>query len=172
MKQHDDDPVSVAAEGGHAETPVAPPNDASIASSAAATRRRSAHNLDLVNAATLDDTVDTDGKSSEARRDLPLNRDNVVGSNASLDDSVAAPVEGLAGIDSRGGNLPLIDPGSDHRVEYLGTVTESDEWRDGRDALAASTETPHGEPDADNFDHHPAGRARVAQVVRITPKKA
>jgi hypothetical protein len=182
MKQHNEGPASAdtaagAKSGTPAGTPavapdVAPRGDASLAASAEATRRRSSHNLDVVNAATMDSSVDTDGKSSDARRDLPLNRDNVVGSNASLDDSIEAPAEGLAGIDSRGGNLPLIDPGSDHQVEYLGTVTESDEWRDGEDALAARADNPHGEADANDFDHHPVGRERVTQVVRISPKKS
>jgi len=142
--------------------------DESIASSAAATKRRDTHNLDVMNSGTMDSTVDTDGKTSDARRDLPLSRDNVVGSNASLDDSIETPAEGLAGIDSRpAGNRPQIAVGSDYQVDYIGTVVASADWRDGGDL----TQTPELEAETRDFDHHPVGRERVAQVVRITRKK-
>jgi len=145
--------------------------DESVASSAAATRRRSAHNLDVVNAGTMDSSVDTDGKSSDARRDLPAWRDNVVGSNASLDDSVDTPAEGLAGIDSRAaGNRPQIAAGIDYQVDYLGAVAVSSDGYDGGDMTRASG--IDAETEACDVDHQPAGREHIAQVIRITKKKS
>jgi hypothetical protein len=41
-----------------------------------------------------DNTVDTDGKGLEAMRGEPLQRDNVIGSNATLINNVAAPAVG------------------------------------------------------------------------------
>ncbi|MDR5777343.1 MULTISPECIES: DUF3005 domain-containing protein [unclassified Caballeronia] len=64
--------------------------------------------VDNANMDASDDTVDTDGEGLEAKRDLPLQHDNVVGSNATLDNNVPAPARGLGGIDSRAeGNRPV-----------------------------------------------------------------
>lgn len=85
--------------------------------------------LGVSNDVSMDSTVDTDGKDSEARRDLPILRDHVISSNASLDDSVATPDLGLGGIESRpGGNMPLIAAAPGYRVEYLGSVSEISPW--------------------------------------------
>lgn len=72
-----------------------------------------------------DDTVDTDGKSLEAKRNLPVWHDNVISSNATLENNVRAPAEGLGGIDSRPtGNMPDILPRDGFQVVYCGTVYE------------------------------------------------
>ncbi|WP_309774605.1 MULTISPECIES: DUF3005 domain-containing protein [Caballeronia] len=64
-----------------------------------------------------DDTVDADAKSIEARRDVSEWHDNVISSNATLDNNVPAPAAGLGGIDSRPtGNAPSILPKEGYRV--------------------------------------------------------
>jgi hypothetical protein len=79
--------------------------------------------LDTANSASTDNTVDTDGKGLEAKRGLSPWHDNVISSNATLENNVRAPATGLGGIDSRvGGNLPLIATREGWRVQYLGTV--------------------------------------------------
>ncbi|WP_250520562.1 DUF3005 domain-containing protein [Caballeronia sp. NCTM1] len=70
-----------------------------------------------------DDTVDADAKSIEARRDLSGWHDNVITSNATLENNVPAPAAGLGGIDSRvTGNLPSILPKPSYRVVVTETV--------------------------------------------------
>jgi hypothetical protein len=79
--------------------------------------------VDAANTAASDNTVDTDGKSLEAARGLSPWHDNVVSSNATLENNVPAPASGLGGIDSRtGGNLPVIATREGWRVTYRGTV--------------------------------------------------
>jgi Protein of unknown function (DUF3005) len=77
-----------------------------------------------------DSTVDTDGKSRQARRHHGLRRDHQVHSNAVLDDHVVTPTRGLGGIDSRAeGNLVrlalrpgwhVVDMGSTSYVGFNG----------------------------------------------------
>ncbi|WEY43284.1 DUF3005 domain-containing protein [Paraburkholderia sp. SUR17] len=70
-----------------------------------------------------DNTVDTDGKSLEAKRDASVWHDNVVTSNATLDNYIPAPAAGLGGVDSRpAGNLPEVRARDGYRVVYCGTV--------------------------------------------------
>ncbi|MBN3725799.1 DUF3005 domain-containing protein [Burkholderia sp. Ac-20379] len=57
--------------------------------------------LDNANMAATDNSVDVDGKGREARREAPPRQDNVIHSNASLDDATAPPADGLGGIDSQ-----------------------------------------------------------------------
>lgn len=67
--------------------------------------------LDNANMGASDSCVDVDGKSFDAHRDAPHWRDNVIHSNASLDDSTAPPDEGLGGIDSQPRAEVLARPG-------------------------------------------------------------
>jgi hypothetical protein len=77
-----------------------------------------------------DDTVDADAKSIEAKRDLSGWHDNVITSNATLENNVPAPAAGLGGIDSRFiGNGPAILTRKGYRVVVLETVYE--EQRNG-----------------------------------------
>lgn len=70
-----------------------------------------------------DNTVDTDGKSLEAKRDASVWHDNVVTSNATLDNAISTPDDGLGGVDSRQtGNLPEVRARDGYRVVYCGTV--------------------------------------------------
>ncbi|RQZ18669.1 DUF3005 domain-containing protein [Burkholderia sp. Bp9031] len=79
--------------------------------------------LDNANMAMTDDTVDVDGKGMEARTGATEWHDNVIYSNASLDDAVDTPDEGLGGIESRpGGNVPQIATRPGWRVRYVGDV--------------------------------------------------
>ncbi|MBF5009664.1 DUF3005 domain-containing protein [Burkholderia pseudomultivorans] len=79
--------------------------------------------LDNANMAMTDNTVDVDGKGMEARTGATEWHDNVIYSNASLDDSVDTPDEGLGGIESRpSGNLPQIATRPGWRVRYVGDV--------------------------------------------------
>ena len=73
--------------------------------------------------AATDDTVDTDGKGLEARRDASMWQDNVINSNATLENNIPVPPEGLVDLDSRpGGNVPIIATREGWRVAYHGTV--------------------------------------------------
>ena len=87
--------------------------------------RANAHIVSVDNAgmAASDDTVDTDGKGLEARRDASPWQDNVISSNATLDNNVFVPPDGLVDLDSRpGGNVPLVATREGWCVAYHGTV--------------------------------------------------
>ncbi|MEA3116796.1 MAG: hypothetical protein QOI13_66 [Paraburkholderia sp.] len=73
--------------------------------------------------AATDNTVDTDGKTLEARKDESGRHDNVITSNATLENSVQVPAEGLAGFDSRlGGHYALVRPRKGYRLVFGGTT--------------------------------------------------
>ena len=73
--------------------------------------------------AASDDTVDTDGKGLEARRDPSPWHDNVIYSDATLDNSLPVLPEGLVDIDTRpGGTMPLIAARKGWRVARNGVV--------------------------------------------------
>ncbi|WP_423762679.1 DUF3005 domain-containing protein [Burkholderia sp. NLJ2] len=79
--------------------------------------------LDNANMAMTDNTVDVDGKGMEAATGASEWHDNVIYSNASLDDAVDTPDEGLGGIESRpSGNLPQIATLPGWRVRHVGDV--------------------------------------------------
>nr|WP_175802635.1 DUF3005 domain-containing protein [Burkholderia anthina] len=79
--------------------------------------------LDNANMAMTDNTVDVDGKGMEARTGATEWHDNVIYSNASTDDAVDTPDEGLGGIESRpSGNLPQIATRPGWRVNHVGDV--------------------------------------------------
>jgi hypothetical protein len=79
--------------------------------------------VDVANSGAADSTVDTDGKTLEAKRDAPVRHDNVISSNATLENHVAAPASGLGGIDSRPwGSLPQVATLPGWRVVHCGTV--------------------------------------------------
>jgi hypothetical protein len=78
---------------------------------------------DSANLESTDNTVDTDRKSLDAKRDLSPMHDNVVGTNATPENNIPAPVIGLGGIDSRpGGRRPLIALRTGWILRYQGTV--------------------------------------------------
>jgi hypothetical protein len=78
---------------------------------------------DSANMESTDNTVDTDRKSLDAKRDLSPMHDNVVGTNATLENNIPAPAFGLGGIDSRrGGNLPRIALRPGWTIRHQGTV--------------------------------------------------
>ena len=73
--------------------------------------------------AASEDTVDTDAKGLEARRDASMWQDNVIHSNATLENNVPVPPDGLVDLDSRpGGNVPIVATREGWRVAYHGTV--------------------------------------------------
>lgn len=79
--------------------------------------------VDNAGMAASDDTVDTDGKGLEARRDPSPWQDNVIYSDATLENSIPVRPEGLVDLDSRrGGNLPVVATREGWRVAYHGTV--------------------------------------------------
>jgi Protein of unknown function (DUF3005) len=79
--------------------------------------------LDVAAMAATDDTVDTDGKGLEAMRDASPWQDNVIYSDATLDNSLPVRPEGLVGIDPRPGHtMPIIATRSGWRVERRGAV--------------------------------------------------
>ncbi|KVD80623.1 2-oxoglutarate dehydrogenase [Burkholderia sp. ABCPW 14] len=79
--------------------------------------------LDNANMASTDNTVDVDGKGLEAQTGASEWHDNVIYSNASLDEAVDTPDDGLAGIESRPhGHLPEVEPREGWRVVHGGNV--------------------------------------------------
>jgi hypothetical protein len=73
--------------------------------------------------AASDNTVDTDGKGLEAKRDPSPWQDNVIYSDATLENNIPVRPEGLVDLDSRrGGNLPVVATREGWRVAYHGTV--------------------------------------------------
>lgn len=79
--------------------------------------------VDNAGMAASDDTVDTDGKGLEARRDASIWQDNVINSNATLENNIPVPAEGLVDLDSRpGGSVPIVATREGWRVAYHGTV--------------------------------------------------
>jgi Protein of unknown function (DUF3005) len=72
---------------------------------------RHARGIDVADDDTLDDTVDTDGKNLDAKRDeemLEHEPDAVVGVNATLVNHVSEQGDGLGGFDSRPGRNGLL----------------------------------------------------------------
>ncbi|SAL66464.1 DUF3005 domain-containing protein [Caballeronia telluris] len=66
---------------------------------------------DVLNDESLDDTVDTDGKNRDAKRDMEMRErepDSVITSNATLVNYVGEPGDGLGGFDSRPGRNGLL----------------------------------------------------------------
>lgn len=79
--------------------------------------------VDNAGMAASDDTVDTDGKGLEARREASQWQDNVIYSNATLENSIPAPADGLLNIDTRaGGTMPPIATRNGWRVVRKGVV--------------------------------------------------
>ncbi|WP_175950649.1 DUF3005 domain-containing protein [Burkholderia sp. BCC0405] len=88
-------------------------------------RRAAARIATLDNAcmAMTDTMVDVDGKGMEAAAGASKWHDNVIHSNASLDEAVETPDEGLGGIESRpSGNLPQIATRPGWHVRHVGAV--------------------------------------------------
>jgi Protein of unknown function (DUF3005) len=99
--------------------------EASAQSTRDPVQRAKARIISVDNAAMAasDDTVDTDGKGLEARRDPSPWHDNVIYSDATLDNSMPGPPEGLVDLDTRpGGAMPLIAARKGWRVERNGVV--------------------------------------------------
>ena len=121
-------PKPLSAEAVAAKTPTGLPpidRDAYASDSADPVRRAASRivTLDNANMAATDNTVDVDGKGMEARQGASAWQDNVIYSNASLDDSVDTPDEGLGGFESRpGGGLPQIATRPGWRVRHVGVV--------------------------------------------------
>ena len=79
--------------------------------------------VDNAGMAASDNTVDTDAKGLEARRDASMWQDNVINSNATLENNIPVPPDGLVDLDSRpGGNVPIVATREGWRVAYHGTV--------------------------------------------------
>jgi hypothetical protein len=79
--------------------------------------------VDVANTASSDNTVDTDGKALEAKRNLSPWHDNVITSNATVENNVPTPASGLGGIDSRhNGSLPQVATRPGWRVIHCGVV--------------------------------------------------
>jgi hypothetical protein len=99
---------------------------------------------EIHNDRTHDSTVDTDGKNLEAARiagHSPIAADEIVGSNASLVNSVPEALDGMAGFDSRvGGNhlLLALEPGctviDKGMVEPLAVYSEDHQFDSSRPA--------------------------------------
>lgn len=85
------------------------------------------HSVDNAGMAATDDTVDTDGKGLEARRGASQWQDNVIYSNATLDNSIPVPADGLVDLDSRtGGTRPVIATRAGWQVTHRGTIAIPD----------------------------------------------
>jgi Protein of unknown function (DUF3005) len=79
--------------------------------------------LDVAASGATDNTVDTDGKGLEAMRNPSQWQDNVINSDATLDNSFPVPPEGLVNVDTRaGGTMPVIATRNGWRIERRGAV--------------------------------------------------
>ncbi|GLU32070.1 DUF3005 domain-containing protein [Trinickia caryophylli] len=79
--------------------------------------------VDNAGMAASDNTVDTDGKGLEARRESSQWQDNVIYSNATLENNIPTPAEGLVDIDTRaGGTMPVIATREGWRVQCHGAI--------------------------------------------------
>ncbi len=79
--------------------------------------------VDNAGMAASDDTVDTDGKGLEARREESQWHDNIIYSDATTENSLPVPAEGLVDLDTRpGGTMPVIATREGWRVERRGIV--------------------------------------------------
>lgn len=116
--------------------------------------------IDVNNDDTSDSTVDTDGKDHDAKR-LGRLEDSEVVSNATLENSVLTPPEGLAGIDSRrGGNLPPVQAEGGAHVVEAGTSESTRLYETAGDDSDATEVRKEKE-------HVPPNHARVAKKIRI-----
>lgn len=117
--------------------------------------------IDVDNDNSSDSTVDTDGKDHDAKR-LGRLEDSEVISNASSDNEVPTPAEGLAGIDSRpGGNRPAIQTQDGRSVVIDDGVDEQ------RDRYIGTGE--QGAVEADE-EHLPVNHTQAGRKVRIVPE--
>jgi hypothetical protein len=122
-------------------------------------------NAAIHNDRTHDSTVDTDGKNREAARlagDGPIGADEITGSDATLDNSVAEARDGLAGFDSRrGGNHPMLAVQPGYRVIDHGMVDPNpDAVREHRlDILDA--------PNARGRIHYALNHVRPARIIEL-----
>lgn len=113
--------------------------------------------VDAVNQLRGDGTVGADGKEHEADRSDSIWQDNVVYSNATLDNAFDTPDDGLGGIDSRpGGNAPLID-----------TVAGCTAVREGVVVRHTVFNPPVGDYDRPAHARPPTVRRHVEHRVRI-----
>jgi hypothetical protein len=79
--------------------------------------------VEVAGTAASNSSVDADGKTAEARRDVRERHDNVVTSNATMENHVVEPGDGLAGFDSRTVRaVPHIAALPGYRVEVRGHV--------------------------------------------------
>jgi hypothetical protein len=77
----------------------------------AGVRERRPRGIDVINDGAMDDTVDADGKSLQAKREesmLANQPDEVINSNATTSNYVPTPADGLGGFDSRPGRNGLL----------------------------------------------------------------
>jgi hypothetical protein len=101
---------------------------------------------DVLNDGSLDDTVDTDGKNRDAKRDMELRErdpDSVIISNATLVNYVGEPGDGLGGFDSRparNGLLLALERG--YRMIDRGMVAPA--VREVVERLQFEARDPHG----------------------------
>lgn len=90
------------------------------------------HTTEYLNDAGPDSTLDTDGKTTDARKDNHIRSIHTIHSNASMEDAFYDDnSDPLAGFDSRvGGNKPLLSLDSEHEVNFYyvpeGKVREVD----------------------------------------------
>ncbi|MFX1675782.1 DUF3005 domain-containing protein [Paraburkholderia sp. A2WS-5] len=93
------------------------------ASDPVADASRRIRSVEVAGTAASGTTVDADGKTLEARRNVQGRRDNIITSNATLENHVAVQADGLGGFDSRTvGPVPRIGTLPGYRVEIRGHV--------------------------------------------------
>lgn len=86
--------------------------------------RRKIRSVEVAGTAASGNTVDADGKTLEARRDITDRHDNIVSSNATVENHVPVAPDGLGGFDSRFvGAVPRIRTLPGYRVEVQGYVS-------------------------------------------------
>lgn len=125
-------------------------------------------NAAIHNDRTHDSTVDTDGKNREAARlagDGPIAADEITGSDATLDNSVAEAHDGFAGFDSRrGGNHLMLAVQPGYRVIDHGMVAPDPEavHEHRFDVL-----DPLDAPNARGRIHYALNHVRPARIIEL-----
>ncbi|MFP6562446.1 DUF3005 domain-containing protein [Paraburkholderia sp. B3] len=103
--------------------------------------------VEVAGTAASNSSVDADGKTLEARRDVRERHDNVVTSNATMENHVSVASDGLGGFDSRTVRaVPHIAALPGYRVVVQGYVVVESRHGERTDAIISLEREVQGDP--------------------------
>ncbi len=106
--------------------------------------------VEVAGTAASNSSVDADGKTLEARRDITERHDNIVTSNATMENHVAVAADGLGGFDSRTVRaVPHIAALPGYRVVVRGYVVVESRHGERTDVLISLERDAPGNPHGD-----------------------